>query len=118
MEQPSLPPPIEIIDIYVDDHNTPARARKDVCVRLSAWIEAKLRSEKYIHLEGLDSKVCNALIAYFKLNSTLIRSLNKKDRELLIDIFGLHELKQEYETQAKADEEDALHHAEETTNAT
>ena len=100
----------ELITIYIDGrHEAPARARKDICIRRSGWIENALRYDdkgnQWVHIEGLDVKTSRALISYFQINSVPMRTLNKHDRQLLIEIFELHELKQE-----EANEEDWICH--------
>ena len=98
MEQPSSPPPKDpMIDIYVGADPIPYKARRDVCISRSAWMKAVTEQEQWVHLEGLDVKVSNALIAYFQLNSIPMLNLRKTDRDMLIKIFELNDLEQEYE---------------------
>ena len=60
-------------------------------------MKAVTEQEQWVHLEGLDVKVSNALIAYFQLNSIPMLNLRKTDRDMLIKIFELNDLEQEYE---------------------
>ena len=110
MEQPSLPPPKEtMIHIYIDDNPTPFKARRDVCFHRSRWIKNELRykneQEQWVQLEGLDDKISHALIAYFQLNSRPIRGLTWEDRKMVMEIFQLNELQEEYERDERLNQE-------------
>ena len=63
--------PHELITIYVDGCRA-AQARKDICVRLSGWMEAALccndKGEQWVQLDGLTKKISDALISYFQKN--------------------------------------------------
>ena len=120
MEQPSLPLPEAetFIKIYTDNPWSPHWARKDVCVARSGWMAAALRcqgeQEQMVRIDGLDPKASTALVAYFQINSTPIRSLPRDDRQMLTDIFQLHHLERD-----KSEHQELLGESSENTkNAT
>ena len=89
------------VELYVEGSNTPHRARQDVCIRRSSYMEGLLRfkrttnQEASVRLVGIAQGPAMALIKYFQLDSRDIKRLDTPDLEMLMDLFDLKELRQE-----------------------
>ena len=105
------------VEIYLEGDlegvDTPFRARRDICIRRSGWMEAALSFKAKqgqgasVRLDGLDQATSIALVRYLQLNSASLLTLPKEDLRDLMDIFELHEFKQQHLDAAKrqADEQ-------------
>ena len=102
------------VQLYVEGSDTPHRARKDVCIRRSSYMEGLLRfkrttnQEGSVSLDGIAQGPAMALIKYFQLDSKDIKALPAPDLEMLMDVFDLSELRQEELKAAKKEVDDNL----------
>ena len=95
------------VEIYLEGVDTPFRARRDICIRRSGWMEAALSFKAKqgqgasVRLDGLHHAAAIALVRYLQLNSASLMQLPEEDARDLMDIFQLHELKQQHLDAAK-----------------
>ena len=95
------------VEIYLKGVDTPFRARRDICIRRSGWMEAALRWKAeqgqgaWVRLDELDQTAAIALVRYLQLNSAYLMQLPEEDVRDLMDFFQLHNVKQQHLDAAK-----------------